>query len=93
MSTSNINIEQVLSYLSKAFHSATQRAMRAKVLTRDNTRGTELHAIQVEFCYLQSEIEREAAYIVPKRITQANELIARIVRAAEESEATDERQV
>ena len=90
MSTSNINIEQVLSYLSKAFHSAIQRAVRARVLSRDNARGSDLHALQVEFCYLQNEIGRGSAYIVPKRITQANELIAQVVRTAEEVETSEE---
>lgn len=88
MSTSNINIDQVLSYLGKAFHSATQRAMRARALPRDNTRGHLLYDMQVEFCYLTNEIQRGSSYIVPKRITQANELIDKIVRLASDAEST-----
>ena len=90
MSTSTINKDRVLEFLSKAFHSATQRAVRARVLSRDNGKGSELHTLQVEFCYMQADIARGPSYIVPKRISEANELIDSLVAAVEATEKPTE---
>ena len=71
-----INTPQVLGYLNHAFAEALKEA--APVLGVRNTRGTDLYNYQVEFCYLVDDIKRGPNYIVPKAITQANELIAEI---------------
>ena len=90
MSTSTINKDRVLEYLSKAFHSATQRAVRARILNRDNGKGSDLYIMQVDFCYMQDDIMRGPSYIVPKRISEANELIDSIVKQVEAAEVPTE---
>ena len=90
MSTSNINKDRVLEYLSKAFHRAIQRAVRAKILNRDNSVGTDLHTLQVDFCYMQDDIMRGPGYIVPKRISEANDLIDGLVAQIEAAEGPGE---
>lgn len=89
MSTSNINTEQVLAYLSKAFNAASQQATRVKAVGRDNVKGTKLYELQVDFCYLQNEIARGPSYIVPKRITEANALVAKINEMTETATITN----
>ena len=68
-----INVEQVVNYLNHAFAKAAQKAI-PNIGTK-NHKGTLLYNYQTEFCHLVNEIERGPRYIVPKLITQANELI------------------
>lgn len=68
-----INVEQVVKYLSHAFSKAQQKAFPQ--IGNKNARGTALHRFQVDFCYLIDHIERGPAYIAPKKISEANELI------------------
>ena len=76
-----INVEQVVKYLCHAFSKAQQRAL-PKI--GKNARGTALHRFQVDFCYLIDHIERGPAYIAPKKISEANELIEELSTYAAE---------
>lgn len=69
-----INVDQVVNYLNHAFSKAIQRSN----LGPSNHKGTKLYDYQVDFCYLIHEIQKGPSYIVPKKITEANELIAMI---------------
>lgn len=69
-----IDIQQVMTYLSNAFAKVTGP------LGYKNHEGTELYNLQVEFCWLQHEITTGPSYIVPKFIQQTNEFIAEIER-------------
>lgn len=86
-----IDVEQVTTYLSRSFAMALQKAT-STLGTKDISRGTVLYDYQVEFCYLIDDIQRGPSYIVPKLITQANELIdqlAAIEKSAETSSETN----
>lgn len=67
-----INLEQVITYLSNAFNRASRH------LGLRNQQGTALYGFQVELMYMLDDIKRGAPYIVPKRIAQANELIDKV---------------
>ena len=71
-----INVEKVVKYLNHTFSKAQQQAMVA--VGNKNVKGTSLYDFQVEFCYLIDHIERGPAYIAPKKISEANELIERL---------------
>ncbi len=71
-----INIGQVVNYLNHAFNNAMQKAI-PKVGAKNGV-GSKLHEYQVDFCYLVDQIERGPRYIAPKKISEANELIARL---------------
>lgn len=71
-----INTDQVVSYLNHAFAKAQQKAFPA--LGSKNQKGTVLYDYQCDFCHLINDIERGPLYIVPKLITEANELIERL---------------
>ena len=71
-----INVEQVVKYLTHAFSKAQQQAIL--VVGNKNTKGTKLHMFQVDFSYMVDDIERGPAYIVPKKISEANELIEKL---------------
>ena len=68
-----INTEQVVAYLSHAFSRAAQKV--AQQVGNRNHKGTKLYQYQVDFCYLVDEIQRGPAYILPKVIQDANQLI------------------
>lgn len=67
-----IDIQQVMIYLSSAFAKATNH------LGYKNNKGTELYNLQVEFSWLQHEITTGPLYIVPKIIQQTNDFITSI---------------
>lgn len=69
-----INTDQVIGYLNHAFGKAVQKAN----LGSKNQKGTKLYEYQVDFSYLIDGIGRSPNYIVPKLITEANELIDKI---------------
>lgn len=71
-----INVEQVVKYLCHAFSKAQQKAI--SVIGNKNACGTPLYQFQVNFCYLIDHIERGPAYIAPKKISEANELIDKL---------------
>jgi hypothetical protein len=73
-----INTEQVISYLSHAFMKASQKVQH--LIGNRNHKGTKLYRYQVEFCYLMDEIQRGPAYILPKIIQDANQLIISLER-------------
>lgn len=73
-----INTDQVVSYLLNAF-SRSSRHLGFK-----NQEGTALYDFQVELMYLIDDIKRGPKYIVPKRITAANELIDKVTNYSEE---------
>ena len=67
-----INVEQVIGYLSSAFNNAT-RSMGFK-----NQFGTKLYELQCNMAWLQHEIATGPRYIVPKHIQTATDLIANV---------------
>jgi len=71
-----IDIPKVINYLSHAFSNATQKA--GKTIGYVNVAGTDLHQHQVDFAHLVNEIQRGPKNFLPKRISEANELIERI---------------
>lgn len=80
-----INTEDVIKYLSRAFSKAASTAARAigtranRSLDRDGKWvTTTLYDYQVEFCYLVDNIKRCPRYITTKNIQRANELIAKL---------------
>lgn len=75
-----INIAQTLGYLSHAFAEACKNA--APAIGTKNTRGSKLYKYQVDFCYFVNEIERGPDYIVPKMISNVNNLIDELNRLA-----------
>jgi len=81
-----INIDEVVKYLSRAFSKATVKAVdaiglrahRFKDQKSDKWESTPLYDYQVEFCYLVDNIQRGPRYIATKSIQRANELIAEL---------------
>ncbi len=71
-----INIPQVVNYLNHAFSNACQKASGA--IGTSNVKGTKLHEYQVDFAYLINEIQTGPTTFLPKKISDANELINRI---------------
>lgn len=81
-----IDIDEVVKYLSRAFSKAIvkaagaigNRAHRVKNHKTGKYETTPMYDYQVEFCYLIDNIQRCPRYIATKNIQQANELIARL---------------
>jgi len=80
-----INIGEVVKYLSRAFSKAAAKATstiggRAHRFKDRNGKWdtTPLYNYQVDFCYLIDDIQRGARYISTKSIQRANELIAEL---------------
>lgn len=65
-------IKQSVAALSAAFSKATDYWPAHK-----NHKGTELYNLQIDFCWIMREITDGPVYIVPARIQEANELIAK----------------
>lgn len=82
----DINVADVVKYLSRAFSRATHyaanqigsRATRSLQPNGVILETTKLYDYQVEFCYLIDNIMRGPRYIATKNIQYANELIAEI---------------
>lgn len=85
MAEKTINIDQTVQYLNRQFAKVTSEAS-SKIgshATRERDESgkvhkTPLYKYQVEFSYLINEIQRGPRYIVPKRISEANQLINKI---------------
>lgn len=81
-----INLGDVIKYLSRAFAKATSKAsnsVNTRALRVMNKRtgqweNTLLYEYQVDFCYLMDNIKRGPRYISTKSIQRANELIAEL---------------
>lgn len=74
-------IERTISYLSRAFSNATFKAIHIignKAERSFTATTTELYEYQVDFAYLVDNIQRCPAYIVPKYVQEANDLITGI---------------
>ena len=69
---STINIQQTINYLNYTFSKAVQK------LGNKNVKGTKLYKYQTEFCYIINDIQRGPTYMVPKKISEANDLIDEI---------------
>jgi hypothetical protein len=65
-----------VTYLTRTFRAAEQKLKEKEGW--DNSKGTTLYQYQVDFCYLIDSIQRDPSYIAPKRIQEANELIANL---------------
>lgn len=67
-----INVAQVIDYLTRQFEKNSSRFdnRKSKVV-----RGTQLYKYQVDFSYLIDEIQRGPTGLIPKVITEANELL------------------
>ncbi len=81
-----INIEDVVKYLSRAFSKAATKAgeivgseaIRTKNKKSGRWETTTMYDYQVNFCYLINNIQRGPRYISTKSIQEANELIAKL---------------
>lgn len=80
-----INIDDVVKYLSRAFSKATHAASNTigtRAVRFKNRHGkmekTSLYKYQVEFCHLIDDIQRCPIYIVKKNIQLANEFISQL---------------
>lgn len=74
--TKQIDTTQVIKYLTYAFSKAAQAHFPSEI--GRVTRSSALYQYQVDFSYLIDEIERGAVYIIPRVITDANDLIERM---------------
>lgn len=72
---SSEQINQSVAALSAAFSKATDYWPAHR-----NYKGTDLYDLQVDFCWIMREITDGPVYIVPARIQEANELIAKASR-------------
>jgi len=77
-----IDIGQVVNYLNRTFAKAQATAMQ-NFKNPKNHLGTVLYKYQVDFSYLIDGIQRGPAYIAPKLIQEANELIERLEQETE----------
>jgi hypothetical protein len=85
-----IDRAELVSYLSRSFSRAVHKAVDAGSLSNkavrttagSSTTATQLYDHQVSFAYLIDHIERGPAYIAPKFVQEANELIASIEATA-----------
>lgn len=77
-----IDVSRVVRHLNANFKAATQKLGGG----RKNERGTELYKLQCDFAYMIDEIERGPVYLMPKIISDANELIAAILIKAKAKE-------
>ena len=77
-----INVDKVVRYLSHAFAKAMSKATSKignkalRSVNKSKVSTTKLYDYQVKFCYLIDDIQRGPSYIAPKKIQEANELIA-----------------
>lgn len=74
------DVERTVSYLTRAFANATFRAISVigNKAERNPPLCTDLYDYQVDFSYLIDDIQRGPAYIVPKYVQEANDLITGI---------------
>jgi len=80
-SKKEINTDDVIQYLGRAFKRATtasSMSTRAVRTVEGRVEPTELYSAQVELCYMVDNIQRGPAYIAPKIIQAGNEMIAKI---------------
>lgn len=86
-----INIEDVIKYLSRAFSKAAakaadfigSKAIRTKNKESGEWETTVMYDYQVDFCYLIDNIRHGPRYISTKSIQVANELIAKLEEEAD----------
>ena len=75
-----INVEQVVRYLSYTFDKATQGMGKASRYKDPDTKKivkTDAYLYQVDFCYLIDEIQNGPKCLIQKAISDCNELIER----------------
>ncbi len=84
-----IDVNQVLDYLNRAFDKASEPyGPRSKAVREGSAKkpgppkGSKLYEYQIEFCYLIDNIERGPRYMRPKVIQAANDLINGMVEDA-----------
>lgn len=68
-----IDVDQVVTFLSSAFNKATYP------LGFKNNKGTDLYDLQTEMAWMLHEIQMGPRYIAAKRIQEANEFIESII--------------
>ena len=79
-----INVDNVVRYLSHAFAKAMSKATSKignkalRTVNKGKISTTTLYDYQMKFCYLIDDIQRGPRYIAPKKIQEANELIAKL---------------
>lgn len=71
-----LDVKQIVDFLNHAFRQATQ-GMGKATRSKDGMKS-QMYQWQVEFCYMIDDILRGPTYIVPKIVTECNELIAKI---------------
>ena len=76
-----INTAEVVKYLTRSFNRAISSSTLSNRTARTNATNTThspLYLAQVDFCYIIDNIQRGPAYIAPKFIQDANQLIAEV---------------
>lgn len=86
MTHEKIDTDQVVNYLTHAFEKTYQHVSNS-INTKPTRKaeptgkipdGNLLYNYQVEFCYMIDEIQRGPQYIIPKVISDANNLISQL---------------
>lgn len=77
-----IDSSRVVRHLNANFKAAIQK------LGKKNEKGTKLYTLQVEFAYMIDEIQRGPVYLMPKVISDANDLIAGILLEQQKAQKT-----
>lgn len=71
-----LDIKQIVDFLNHAFRQATQ-GMGKATRSKDGVKS-QMYVWQTEFSYMIDDITRGPTYIVPKIVTDCNELIAKL---------------
>lgn len=90
-----INIDQVVRYLSYTFDKAIQgmgKAVRSIDLETKKVTKTDAYNFQVDFCYLIDEIKRGPKCLIQKAISDCNNLIEQAATLKRNSEKTESAQ-
>jgi len=86
-----INIDQVVRYLSYTFEKATQgmgKAIRYIDPETKKVAKTDAYNFQVDFCYLIDEIQRGPKCLVQKAISDCNNLIEQAANLKSQTQQT-----
>lgn len=81
--TKSIDVKQVVGYLSHSFADTAEKVFGSRAAA---VKGTDAYKFQVDFCYVIDEIQRGPTYMLPKEISKANELIARMKKIGQSSD-------
>jgi len=79
---------QIVDFLNHAFKQAIQ-GMGKAVRSKDGTK-TALYQFHVDFSYMIDDIQRGPTYIVPKVVSECNEMIVKITELKAQSQTSEQ---